>query len=80
MKGNQFLKRFSFVRNLGLTKEELKWLQVQVEKVEDGRRYGLLLEFMFILEEESKSVALRWLADIANDAEAVALMAEEVDG
>ncbi len=80
MKGNPFLKRFSFVRNLGLTKEELKWLQVQVEKVEDGRRYGRLLEFMFILEEDSKSVALRWLADIANDAEAVALMVEEVDG
>lgn len=80
MKGNPFLKRFSFVRHLGLTNEELKWLQVQVEKVDDGRRYGLLLEFMFILEEESKPVALRWLADIANDAEAVALMAEEVDG
>ncbi len=71
MKGNPFLKRFSFVRHLGLTKEELKWLQVQVNKVEDGRRYGLLLEFMLTLQDESKSAALRLLADITSDADAM---------
>ena len=71
MKGNQFLKRFSFVRHLGLTNEELRWLQVQVEKVEDVRRYGLLLEFMLTLQDESKSAALRLLADITSDADAM---------
>jgi hypothetical protein len=80
MKGNPFLKRFSFVRHLGLSKEELKWLEVQVEKVDDGRRYGLLLEFMLTLQDESKVAAFRWLADITNDAEAVALMDDDDDG
>lgn len=61
MRANPFLKRFSFVRHLGLTKEELKWLQVQIEKVEDWRRYGLLLEFMLTLQDESKVAAFRWV-------------------